>query len=86
MCIRDRLTDLVEEYALTLVFVSHDLGVVRHLCSDVAVMRGGEIVESGPVEEIYTDPQHPYTADLVAATPTLAAVFADAGSDPRERP
>ncbi|MCX0277733.1 ABC transporter ATP-binding protein [Nocardia zapadnayensis] len=80
------LTDLVEEYALTLVFVSHDLGVVRHLCSDVAVMRGGEIVESGPVEEIYTDPQHPYTADLVAATPTLAAVFADAGSDPRERP
>ncbi|GAA4285072.1 ABC transporter ATP-binding protein [Brevibacterium daeguense] len=70
------LTDLVDEYQLTLVFVSHDLGVVRHLCSDVAVMKSGEIVETGDVESIYTNPQHPYTASLVAATPSLEDAFA----------
>src|SRR5699024_9113212 len=45
------LADLVDDYSLTLVFVSHDLGVVRHLCSDVAVMRSGEIVEQGPTDQ-----------------------------------
>ncbi len=69
------LTDLVEDYELTLVFVSHDLGVVRHLCSDVVVMKNGRIVESGDVASIYDHPQHEYTASLVAATPTLAAAL-----------
>ncbi|MBD8021652.1 dipeptide ABC transporter ATP-binding protein [Brevibacterium gallinarum] len=69
------LTDLVEDYELTLVFVSHDLGVVRHLCSDVVVMKDGRIVESGDVASIYDHPQHEYTASLVAATPTLAAAL-----------
>lgn len=71
------LTDLVEDYELTLVFVSHDLGVVRHLCSDVVVMKDGRIVESGDVASIYDHPQHEYTASLVAATPTLAAALND---------
>ncbi|WP_286956536.1 dipeptide ABC transporter ATP-binding protein [Brevibacterium sp. UBA7493] len=71
------LTDLVEDYELTLVFVSHDLGVVRHLCSDVVVMKDGRIVESGDVASIYDHPQHEYTASLVAATPTLAAALHD---------
>lgn len=69
------LTDLVGDYELTLVFVSHDLGVVRHLCSDVVVMKDGRIVESGDVASIYDHPQHEYTASLVAATPTLAAAL-----------
>ncbi|WP_019159098.1 dipeptide ABC transporter ATP-binding protein [Brevibacterium senegalense] len=69
------LADLVDEYSLTLVFVSHDLGVVRHLCSDVAVMRSGEIVEQGPTDQVYDDPAHEYTRALVAATPTLQGAF-----------
>ncbi|MFB9776252.1 dipeptide ABC transporter ATP-binding protein [Brevibacterium otitidis] len=69
------LTDLVDDYELTLVFVSHDLGVVRHLCSDVVVMKDGRIVEAGDVDSIYDHPQHEYTASLVAATPTPAAAL-----------
>ena len=48
------ISDLVDELDLTLVFVSHDLSVVRHLCDRVAVMNAGEIVETGPVEQIWT--------------------------------
>src|SRR5699024_10945308 len=51
------LTDLVDDYALTLLFVSHGLGVVRHLCSEVNVMKDGRIVESGATEDIYANPQ-----------------------------
>jgi peptide/nickel transport system ATP-binding protein len=65
------LADLVDEYSLTLVFVSHDLGVVRHTCDTVAVLSDGRIVESGPTEAVYTHPQHAYTQQLVAATPVL---------------
>jgi peptide/nickel transport system ATP-binding protein len=65
------LADLVDEYSLTLVFVSHDLGVVRHTCDTVAVLSDGRIVESGPTEAVYTNPQHAYTQQLVAATPVL---------------
>jgi peptide/nickel transport system ATP-binding protein len=65
------ITDLVDELALTLVFVSHDLSVVSHVCDRVAVMNAGEIVECGPTEQIYEDPQHPYTRSLIAAIPTL---------------
>lgn len=65
------LSDLVDTYALTLVLVSHDLGVVRHVCGEVAVMKGGEIVETGPTDQVYDAPTHPYTQALVAAVPTI---------------
>lgn len=65
------LSDLVDRYRLTLVFVSHDLGVVRHLCDTVAVMHRGRIVESGPTERIYTAPEHEYTKTLVASSLSL---------------
>ncbi|MET1035514.1 MAG: ABC transporter ATP-binding protein [Arthrobacter sp.] len=65
------LADLVEQYQLTLVFVSHDLAVVRHLCDRVVVMRNGEIVEEGDTESVYADPQHPYTQKLVASSLNL---------------
>ena len=70
------LTDLVDDYALTLLFVSHDLGVVRHLCSDVIVMKDGHIVESGSTEDIYAHPREEYTRSLIAATPSLAGALA----------
>jgi ABC-type glutathione transport system ATPase component len=70
------LSDLVDQYQLTLVFVSHDLGVVRHICDNVVVMRSGEIVESGSTEQIYERPQHEYTRTLVGATMSLRAELA----------
>jgi peptide/nickel transport system ATP-binding protein len=68
--------DLVEELSLTLVFVSHDLSVVRRVCDRVAVMHQGQIVETGPTDDVYGNPHHPYTQRLVAAVPTLAKALA----------
>jgi ABC-type oligopeptide transport system ATPase subunit len=70
------LMDLVDGFSLTLVFVSHDLSVVRHVCDTVAVMRDGEIVERGATGSVYDNPQHPYTQALLAAAPTLEKALA----------
>ncbi|MGA4668596.1 ABC transporter ATP-binding protein [Propionibacteriaceae bacterium Y1923] len=64
-------TDLVAESDLTMLMVSHDLAVIRHLCDRVVVLRAGRIVEDAPADRLFADPQHPYTAELVAAMPTL---------------
>jgi ABC-type glutathione transport system ATPase component len=69
--ILDLITDLVEQYGLTLIFVSHDLSVIRHVCDAVAVMRNGVVVETGATEQVYTHPTHAYTQELLAAVPTL---------------
>lgn len=79
------LADLVDELDLTLLFVSHDLSVIRHVCDTVAVMREGEIVELGPTEQVYEQPRHDYTRGLVAAAPTLARALA-AHRPPAEAP
>ncbi|MCC7272920.1 MAG: dipeptide ABC transporter ATP-binding protein [Alphaproteobacteria bacterium] len=63
------LQDLQADLALTYLFVSHDLGVVRHVCDRVAVMYLGKIVEIGDNETIFTRPGHPYTEALLAAIP-----------------
>ncbi|MEL4357854.1 MULTISPECIES: ABC transporter ATP-binding protein [unclassified Luteococcus] len=63
------LRELVAEYALTMVFVSHDLTVVRHVCDRVAVLRHGEVVETGGIASVYDQPRHPYTQELLAAVP-----------------
>lgn len=61
------LERLVHDHGLTLVFISHDLSVVRQLCGTVAVMHDGRIVDYGPTEEIWNNPQDPYTRRLVGA-------------------
>jgi peptide/nickel transport system ATP-binding protein len=63
---------LQRERNLTIVFVSHDLGVVRYLCRRVAVMYLGRIVEEGPAEDVFASPLHPYTQSLAAAIPQMA--------------
>lgn len=70
------LADLADAYSLTLVFVSHDLAVVRHVCDTIAVMHDGAIVELGPAAQVAEAPEHPYTRRLVAAVPTIKAALA----------
>jgi dipeptide transport system ATP-binding protein len=65
------LQDLQDEYALTYVFISHDLSVVRHVADDVMVMNLGESVEYRSREAIFAAPEHPYTRTLFAATPRI---------------
>ena len=63
------LEDLREEFNLTYLFIAHDLSVVRHLCQKVAVMYLGKIVEMADCDELYDNPQHPYTKALLNAVP-----------------
>ncbi len=65
------LARLQREYGLAMLFISHDLAVVGQVAGRVAVMRHGEIVETGAVREVLTHPQHDYTRSLLAAVPTL---------------
>jgi ABC-type oligopeptide transport system ATPase subunit len=63
------LLDLQQEYGLALIFVSHDLSIVRHMSDRVAVMYKGEVVELAPSEEIYRNPRHEYTQALLSSIP-----------------
>ena len=66
------LADLQHELGLAYLFISHDLGVVRHISHDVLVMYLGLVMEQGPKERIFARPLHPYTQALLASTPGLA--------------
>ncbi|MBE9166258.1 ABC transporter ATP-binding protein [Pleurocapsales cyanobacterium LEGE 06147] len=69
--ILDLLRELCSKRGMTLIFITHDLGVIAELVDTVAVMYQGKIVESGRVETIFTNPQHPYTKGLLACRPRL---------------
>ncbi len=64
---------LVEKHNLTMLFISHDLSVVRYICDRVAVMHGGELIESGATETLWHHPQTPYAQSLLAAVPRLSS-------------
>jgi len=70
------INDIKDEFGLSMLFISHDMGVIREVCDRVAVMYLGEIVEMAPTEELFENPQHPYTQSLIAAIPN---------PDPRKR-
>ena len=69
--ILDLIKELKKEYGFTVIFITHDLGVVAEVADRVAVMYGGQIVEYGNVEEIYYEPAHPYTWSLLSSLPQL---------------
>jgi peptide/nickel transport system ATP-binding protein len=66
------MLELKQELDLTYLFITHDLWVARYLCDRIAVMYQGKIVELGPTEQLFTQPQHPYTQTLLQAAPLLA--------------
>jgi microcin C transport system ATP-binding protein len=63
------LADIRQRLGMSLLFITHDLGIVRRIADTVCVMNSGKIVEQGPVEQVFTAPKHPYTRDLLAAEP-----------------
>jgi oligopeptide/dipeptide ABC transporter ATP-binding protein len=67
------MAELRSAFGLALLFISHDLHVVRHLCERVVVMYLGRVVEEGNASEIFRAPAHPYTRALIAATPSIRA-------------
>ena len=69
--ILDLMKRLRDEVGTTIVLITHDMGVVADMADDVAVMYGGRVVESGPVEQIFATPAHPYTRLLLATVPRL---------------
>lgn len=77
------LQDIQKELDLTLLFISHDLGVIRHMCERIGIMYKGRFVEEGTTEDIFHNPQHIYTKRLVAAIPDIDPKHRDASFDLR---
>ncbi|WP_087972471.1 ABC transporter ATP-binding protein [Oceanobacillus rekensis] len=65
------MQDIQKELNLTYLFISHDLGIVKHMCDDIAIMYKGRYVEQGSKEDIFSNPQHIYTKRLIAAIPDI---------------
>jgi ABC-type dipeptide/oligopeptide/nickel transport system ATPase component len=68
----DLMARIRREYHMSILFISHDLVMVPALCDRLAVLHGGEIVESGPVNDVLAAPQHPYVRRLIEAIPKWA--------------
>jgi peptide/nickel transport system ATP-binding protein len=66
------MLDLKAEFDLTYLFITHDLWVARYLCDRIAVMQAGKIIEIGPTETLFSNPDHPYTRELLSTAPALA--------------
>ena len=78
--ILELIKDLQHEENMSVLFITHDMGVVAEIADRCVVMYNGEALESGPTQQIFTDPQHPYTRALLAAVPRLGSMKG------RERP
>ncbi|MEW4370051.1 ABC transporter ATP-binding protein [Paenibacillus kandeliae] len=65
------MKEIQKEFKLTYLFISHDLGIVRHMCDEIGIMYRGRLVEQGNTEDIYENPQHIYTKRLISAIPNI---------------
>ena len=75
--ILELMTDLRERLGMSMMLITHDLGVVAEMCDDVVVMYAGRVVERGPVDDVFTSPQHPYTEALLQSIPLLGMTQAE---------
>lgn len=75
--IQDQILGLLQELrtrlGMSVIFVSHDLAVLGEICDRLAIMYAGQVVETGPVDEVFADPQHPYTEALMRSVPSFGA-------------
>ena len=76
------LKELQAKMGMAMLFITHDLGIVRKIADDVCVMQKGRIVEAGPVEKVFSDPQHAYTKALLAAEPKGQPALANPDASP----
>jgi peptide/nickel transport system ATP-binding protein len=84
--ILELLGRLKEEMGMSIVFITHDLGVVAELCDEVVVMYAGTVVERAPTRALYRDPLHPYTKGLLASVPGFGEAAAQAPGEKRRLP
>ncbi len=80
------LRELQQQNNMAIVFVTHDLHLASQFCDDVAIMYGGRIVETGPINEVFEQPTHPYTIGLLGAVPSLASYSQRLAAIPGQQP
>ena len=80
--IMDLISDLASELGMATIFITHDLALAGQRAARIVVMHAGHVVESAPTRELFARPRHPYTAELIAATPDSAASLDELASIP----
>lgn len=80
------LSELQKDFGMSMLFITHDLGVVAEICHDVMVMYGGSIMESGSVNKMFANPEHPYTLGLLNAMPSITNIEDTLKTIPGETP
>lgn len=84
--IMDLLSDLQSDFGMSIVLITHDLGVVKGFCEETLVLYGGRVMEKGPTDQMFADPTHPYTRGLLRAVPRLGANDAKLATIPGNPP
>ncbi|MDN4617807.1 ATP-binding cassette domain-containing protein [Paenibacillus sp. PsM32] len=79
------MKEIQKEFNLTYLFISHDLGIVRHMCDEIGIMYRGRLVEQGNTEDIYENPQHIYTKRLISAIPNIDPAQRQASTQARQQ-
>ncbi len=84
--IMDLLSDLQSDFGMSIVLITHDLGVVKGSCEETLVLYGGRVMETGPTDQMFAEPAHPYTRGLLKAVPRLGSTGAELATIPGNPP
>jgi peptide/nickel transport system ATP-binding protein len=84
--ILDLVNDLAEEFGMATIFITHDLALAAQRSSRIVVMHAGHVIENAPTRELFAHPRHPYTAELIAATPGSTASLEELAAIPGALP